>query len=341
VRNQMSDYQIFEATNFQLQRGVVLPKARLAYKTVGTLNAARDNAVLVPTWFMGTHQDTETYMVGPDRALDPTKYFIILPNLLGNGISSSPSNTPAPFDRGRFPLVTINDNVRLQQAMILSELGIERLRLVAGWSMGAAQAFEWTVQFPSMVRGACAIAGSSRTSNYNKLFLLSLRRALELDPIFNEGFYDRPPVRGLRAFATIYAGWGTSEPFFRTEMFRSFGSLDWKEHLADFWEPFFLRFDANDILSHIATWSESNISANSTFNGNFDAALRSIQARMIVVPIDLDRYFPPVDSLYEASRIRKGECRVVRSDWGHLAPMNPADLPVIDGALGELLSEEA
>jgi hypothetical protein len=119
----MADHEVFEEPNLVLQKGAMLPVARLAYKTVGALNAARDNAVLVPSWYTGTHNDTETYMLGETRALDPRRYFIILTNLLANGLSSSPSNTPAPFERGRFPHVTIYDNVRLQQLLLNSTLG--------------------------------------------------------------------------------------------------------------------------------------------------------------------------------------------------------------------------
>ena len=161
----MADHEVFEEPNFVLQKGAFLPVARLAYKTVGTLNAARDNAVLVPSWYTGTHNDTEAFMLGEARALDPRRYFIIMPNLLANGISSSPSNTPAPFERGRFPSVTISDNVRLQHLLVTRHLGIERLRLVTGWSMGACQTYQWAAQYPDMVRTACPISGSANTSS--------------------------------------------------------------------------------------------------------------------------------------------------------------------------------
>ncbi len=197
----MSGYETFEVPDFLLQKGGVLPTARLAYVTRGQLNAAKDNAVLVPSWYTGTHDDSEAYLLGEGRALDPSKYFIILTNLLGNGLSSSPSNSPAPVDRGRFPKVTIHDNVRLQHRLLTGRLGIERLRLVTGFSMGACQTFQWASQYPDMVQAACPIAGSARTGNYNKVFLLALRRALELDPAFNDGFYERPPVNGLRGVA--------------------------------------------------------------------------------------------------------------------------------------------
>jgi homoserine O-acetyltransferase len=335
----MSDEGVFEAPNFMLQKGGFLPVARLAYKTLGTLNEARDNAVLVPSWYTGTHDDTEMFMVGPDRALDPAKYFIILTDLLANGLSSSPSNTAMPFGLGMFPKITMQDNVTLQYRMLREQLGIKRLHLVTGWSMGACQTYQWAAQYPDMVRAACPIDGSARTGDFNKVFLLSLRRALEVDPVFADGFYDRPPMHGLKAFAAIYAGWGTSEPFFRTQAFKALGSNSWEEHVAGFWEPFFLRCDANNLLSQLWTWQHGDISDNVTHGGSLPAALGAIKARTIVLPIDTDRYFPPADSREEARHIPGGECRVVTSAWGHMAPMNPGDIPAIDTALKELLDD--
>ncbi len=162
--------------------------------------------------------------------------------------------------------------------------------------------------------------------------------ALELDPAYADGFYDRPPVNGLKAFAAIYAGWGTSEPFFREEAFRPLGSRSTGEHVADFWEPFFLRCDANDLLSQLWTWEAGDISADPTYGGDLEAALGAIKARTVIVPIDNDRYFPPVDSENEARHIPGAEVRVVASAWGHMALMNPADVPAIDAPLNELLA---
>ena len=175
----MSDHKFFEIANVLLQKGGFLPTVRLAYKTLGTLNARRDNAVLVPTWYTGTHNDNEAFLIGTERALNPDKYFIILPNLLANGLSSSPSNTPSPFEGGRFPKITLYDNVKLQQKLVREELGVERLKLVTGFSMGACQAFEWAAQFPDMVQAAAPLAGSARTGSFNKVFLLSLRHILK------------------------------------------------------------------------------------------------------------------------------------------------------------------
>ena len=333
----MSDRRYFEVPDFALASGEALPTARLAYRTLGTLSPARDNAVLVPSWYSGTDREAELCMVGPGRAIDPARHFVVLTNLLSGGVSSSPSNTPAPHEAGRFPLVTLADNVRLQQ-MLLDTLGVEQLRLVAGWSMGGCQAYQWGAQYPDRVRAIAPLCCSARTGHFNKIFLLSLRRALELDPAFADGFYTRPPVRGLRAFATIYAGWGFSEPFYRQEEFRQFGATSAADFSARFWEANFLHHDANDLLALLGCWEDGDISAGPVYGGDLQRALGSIKARAIVVPCEYDMYFPPADSYAEVAKMPNAECRPIRSTWGHMTLWNQADRPFFDAALRDLLS---
>lgn len=334
----MPDLKYFEVPNFLLQKGATLPLARIAYRTLGSLNTARDNAILVPSSF-GTNDTTiEQTMLGKDRALDPGKYFIILPNGLGNGRSSSPSNTPEPFGRGRFPLVTHFDNVRLQHLLVREELGLNRLRMVAGWSMGATLAFQWGAQFPDMMESICPIAGAARTSQYNKVLIYSLMRALKLDPVFADGYYTRPPIAGVKALATIMAGWIFSEPGYRQELFRWFGAKDYKEWVNQFWEPMFLQCDANDLIAQLQMWLHADISDNPIYEGDFEAALAAIKAKAIIVPCDHDRYFPPVDSEFEASHMPNAECRTVNSIWGHLMPASPEGVAAVDAAISELLA---
>ena len=106
-------HEYLDLGNFELASGFVLPQAKLAYKTIGTLNEARDNAILLPHMYTGTAAFMTAY-VGAGRPLDPERYFFILPAQFGDGFSSSPSNTPPPFDRGAFPPVAISDDVRAQ-----------------------------------------------------------------------------------------------------------------------------------------------------------------------------------------------------------------------------------
>ena len=220
----MAVHQIFELGDFQLQKGSVLPDAKLGYLTLGELNEARDNVVVSPTWFTAQPADVAFWLTGPGRALDPSKYFIVIPNHFGAAVSSSPSNTPPPFERTRFPRTTAYDNVVAQQRLLTEALGVERIKLVAGWSMGACQSYAWAALFPDMVEALGPINGSARTANFNKVFLRGNIRAIQNDAAWAEGFYDRPPIAGIKAMAAIYAGWAFSEPFYRKELFRVFGA---------------------------------------------------------------------------------------------------------------------
>jgi homoserine O-acetyltransferase/O-succinyltransferase len=132
-------------------------------------------------------------------------------------------------------LVTIYDNVTAQRRLLADGLGIMNLRLVAGYSMGALEAYHWATLYPDAVRAIVPIAGSARTGLFNKVFLAGIRSAIMSDPDWNNGFYgDAPPIRGLRQFARIYAGWGFSEPFYRQQFKTAFGASS----LEDFIETF-------------------------------------------------------------------------------------------------------
>jgi homoserine O-acetyltransferase/O-succinyltransferase len=333
----MTEHRIFELGDFALERGSVLPDARIGYLTLGELNAARDNVVLCPTWFTGVPADAALVMTGPGRALDPERWFIVVPSHFGGGVSSSPSNMPPPFERGRFPRVTTYDNVRAQQRLLTEGLGVERIRLATSWSLGACQVYAWAAAYPDMVDAIAPIAGSARTGDYNKVFLAGNIAAIKGDPVWSEGFYDRPPVAGLRAMAAIYAGWGLSELFYRRQEYRLFGAKDVPEFIELFWEAFFLKCDANDLLAQMATWWHNDIADDARFAGSLEAALGAISARAIILPAELDRYFPPVDAEYEARHMTNAECRVIPSSWGHMAPLEPAAQQFIDAALQELL----
>jgi homoserine O-acetyltransferase len=332
------EHQHFELGPFALQKGSVLPDATLGYLTLGELNAARDNVVLCPTWFTATPSDTAQWMTGPDRALDPEKYFIVIPNHFGAGVSSSPSTTPPPFDRGRFPRVTTYDNVVAQHRLLTEGLGIERIRLATSWSMGACQCYAWAALHPGMVERLAPISGSARTADNNKIFLMGNIRAITSDPDWNDGFYtDKPPITGIKAMAAIYAGWGLSEPFYREGLYTAFGARDVTEFVDQFWDAFFIKCDANDLLAQMWTWWHNDVGDHPSFGGDFDAALGAITARTIILNAETDQYFPPADSDAEAERIPGAESRPIPTIWGHMAPFNPDDQAFIDRALSELL----
>jgi len=335
------DYEVFDLGDFNLTEGATLRGAKLAYKTYGTLNEAGDNAIVYPTWYSGRHWENE-WLIGDGMALDPSRYFIIVPNMLGNGLSSSPSNTPPPYDRARFPAVRVQDNVQAQHRLVTEHFGIERLVAVVGWSMGAGQTYQWAVSHPDMVPRILPFCGSARTSPHNFVFLDGVKAAITADAAWNGGWYESQPERGLRAAARVYAGWGFSQAFYMQRGYRQLGFTSLEDFLIGFWEGFFLDGrDANNLLTMIWTWQHGDIGSTPGFEGSLEAALSAIEARAILMPAEKDLYFPPEDNAYEAEHMPNAELRIIPGVWGHFAGggVNPADTQFIDEALKELLAD--
>ena len=336
-----NDFDIFELGSVQLQSGATLRDCKLAYKTYGTLNSKKNNVIVYPTWYSGQHTENE-WLIGEGMALDPKNYFIVIPNMLGNGLSSSPSNMPEPYNASRFPNVTAYDNVRVQYRLISEKFGIERVKLVTGWSMGALQTFHWGCLFSDMVERILPFCGSAKCSRHNFVFLEGVKAALTADAAWENGWYKAKPEKGLRAMARVYAGWGFSQAFYREQLdIKTLGYSSLEDFLVAFWEGFFLPKDANNLLTMLWTWQNGDISANPQFNGNFDMALGAIKAKALVMPGQTDLYFPPEDSKYEVSKMPNAEFRPIPSIWGHFAGgpgTNPVDVKFLDKCLKELLA---
>ena len=333
------DYDIFELSAVPLQSGTTLPDAKLAYRTYGSLNARGDNAIVMPTFYTGTHVRNEGYL-RTVPALDPSRYFIVSINMFGNGLSSSPSNTAPPFDGPRFPAVTLYDNIACQHRL-LTALGVKRIALVLGWSMAGCQSYQWAAQFPDMVEAILPFCASARTSPHNKVFLEGIKAALLADGAFAGGNYTAPPEAGLRAFGRVYAGWAYSQAFYRERLHRDLGFETWEELLLD-WERDHLDWDANNLLAKLRTWQLGDISANERYRGDFESALRAIRARAILVPCTTDLYFPPEDNAVEARHMSNAELRPFDSPWGHCvaSPGRQGSdfLRFLDGCISELLA---
>lgn len=327
----------FHLGNVTLQSGELLQDAQLAYVTCGTLSTLSDNAVLCPTYYTGTHREN-LGLVGPGRALDPEKYFIIIVNLLGNGESSSPSNHPTQGGP-RFPQVSLLDNVQAQWRL-LEHLGVERLALAFGWSMGAQQAYHHAALFPERVERLLAVCGSARTSPHNRVFLEGVKAALLADASFAGGAYTEPPRAGLGAFGRVYAGWAFSQAFFREGLYQRLGHAT-PEALLKAWELEHQGYDANDLLCVLDTWQRADVSDNPRYRGDFVQALSAIEAHAIIMPSSTDLYFPVEDNRLEVAHLRRGQLRVLESKFGHVAggPNRIAeDTAFIETALRDLLA---
>jgi homoserine O-acetyltransferase len=335
----ITDYETFDLGDVLLQSGATLRNAKLAYKTYGTLNSRKDNVIVFPTSYGATHKNEE-YRIGEGKALDPSKYFIIQLNMLGNGLSSSPSNTPMPYNQGRFPNITVLDNVQCQHKLVTELFGIERVALVYGFSMGAQQTFQWAAVYPDMVERIGAVCGTASTTPHNFVFLEGIKAALRADAAWNNGFYDQQPVTGVRAFARVYAGWGLSQAFYYQKLYLKHGFSSLEDFLVSSWEGRFLRKDANNLLTMAWTWQHADIGMTPGCDGNREKALSRIKAKAMILPGQTDLYFPVEDIKYEAQFIPNAEVRVIPSIYGHSAggSLNETDVDFVDKAIKELLS---
>ncbi len=333
---------IFEWGDLTLQSGATLSNARLSWKTHGTLAATRDNVILYPTSYGAQHPDLE-WLIGPDGVLDPTRYFIVISDMFGNGMSSSPS------ERADYPaLVTIFDNVHAQRRLLREQFGIERLACVYGWSMGALQAYHWAALFPDAVERAVVNCGVARTAVHNQVFLRGLMAVLEAAPEhLGDGRFAAEPAAAKRAFGRIYAGWGLSQDFYRAGLHLAaapppnLGAPDLATFLRTDWEERFAARSAANLYAQLRTWDAADISANAVYGGDLTAALRGIRARVLLMPGETDLYFRVADNAVELPYLAHAELRPIASIWGHRAgnpATNPADARFVRDAVRDWLA---
>ena len=174
------------------------------------------------------------------------------------------------YNAARFPHVTVCDNVRQQHRLMTEVFGVEKIALAVGWSMGAQQTFQWGALYPDMVERIAPFCGSARTSRHNFVFLEGVKAALTADDAWQGGWYEKPPVKGLRAMGGVYAGWGFSQAFYREKLDLKLGFATLEDFLIGFWEGLFLSRDPNNLLAMLWTWQHGDIAANELYNGDFE-----------------------------------------------------------------------
>jgi homoserine O-acetyltransferase len=301
--------------DYTLQSGDAIEDAFIVYKTHGTLSPAKDNVILYPTSYSATHAELE-WLIGAKGILDPTRWFIVIPNMFGSGLSSSPSNTP------NYPsLVTSTDNVHAQRRLLQDVFGIEKLAGVYGFSMGAQQAYHWAALYPDAVERIVVVCGSARTAVHNQVFLLSVGAILEAAPEHvGNGRFSAPPTAALRAVGRSYAAWAMSQDFYRAGLHLSVlkaSSLD--DFLRTQWEVRFEQRDGANLYAQLKTWIAGDISANPRYNGDLVKALNAITARVLLMPSATDLYFRVADNEIELPHLKSAELAPIPSIWGHRA----------------------
>ena len=312
---------IFDAGDLTLQSGAVLRDARLSWKAHGTLAPARDNVIVYPTSYGAQHPDLE-WLIGPDGVLDPTRWFIVICDMFGNGLSSSPSNT------ADYPsLVTIFDNVQTQRRALRALFGIEHVACVYGWSMGALQAYHWAALFPDAVDRIVVNCGVARTAVHNQVFLRSLMATLEAAPEhIGDGRFSAEPHAAKRAFGRIYAAWALSQDFYRAGLHLASAHRTSRRSCAPTGRIGSARVLPQTSMPSCAPGTPRTSATTPLYGGDLPRALRTIRARVLLMPGETDLYFRVADNAAELPFLAQAELKPIPSIWGHRAG-NPATNP--------------
>jgi len=304
-----SPLQVASLGDLKLESGETIRDCRIGYRTVGTLNAAKSNAVLFPTWFTGSSQDLIQFMAA-DGMVDPARYFGIAVDALGDGVSSSPSNSKEQ-PRMQFPKFTIRDMVNAEYKVVHDVLGIPHLHAVMGISMGGMQTFEWVVEYPGFMDKAVPIVGSPRLTSIDLLLWNAEAEGIIESAGWNDGNYHQPPalasVGGIHEFAL-------ATPAYRA---RETSRSQFPAFLQQIEEKPLGRMDANDWLRQLQAMISLDVAK--PYGESLARAAHTVKAKMLVVSALQDHMVNPGPALEFAHEIGAPAIRL-ESDCGHLAP---------------------
>ncbi len=297
--------------DLKLASGAVIHEFRLGYRTIGQLNAEKSNAILWPTWLGGTSSDLLAY-VGPENVVDSKKYFAILVDSIGNGISTSPSNSKLQA-RMNFPEFTIRDMVESERRLVTEVFHIPHLYAVMGISMGGMQTFEWATAYPDFMDLAIPMAGSPRSTSYDKLLWTAEIDALELDPAWKDGKGDGAMTGGFGVFNEIDS-MNITSPAYRVsrtspEDFGKFLTATREEQVGDAATAWNAIRQRQAIISH-------DIPAE--YNTSLEAAAKRVRAKMLVIISPEDHMVNPTPALAFAAAIGAPVVSL-NSSCGHLS----------------------
>ncbi len=296
--------------DFRLENGQVIKDCRIGYRTVGDLDASKSNAVLFATWYTGTTRNLIGF-VGPGKLVDSAKYCVILVDSLGDGVSSSPSNSTAQ-PRMQFPRFSIRDMVRAEHELLTKHLGIGHLYAVTGISMGGMQSFEWIVSYPSFVDKAIPIVGAPRLTSYDLMLWSAQKLAIESDPAWNGGNYTSPPPAGMAMAAALDALNG-STPEYRASQI---AAKDFPDYFQKARQRAVTGFDANDQIRQLEAMMSHDISVQ--FGGDMEKAAATVRAKVLVVVSTHDHMVIPIPAL-EFARMIFAPTVELNSICGHQA----------------------
>jgi len=272
-------HQLYRIGDFQLESGEVIKDFAISYVTHGTLNAKRSNAILMVTAISGNHHRLD-FLIGPGRALDTNKFFIIATDAIGNGLTTSPSNSPSQ-PRMKFPKFLIRDMVASQHKLITAHLGINHVVAVIGPSMGGMQALQWGVSHPEFMDSLVALVPLAKTPAWTVAVLEASRKAIMLDPAWKGGEYSEPPEHGIRLYRDILSFLAARSPeMYRDQFLNQLDVLPWLQQQET---NLIKAFDANDWVYQTWAYDQHDVGTTPGMNGDYVKALRAIKAKTLIL----------------------------------------------------------
>lgn len=323
--------------DLKLESGEAIRDFHQSYVTHGTLDAARSNAILVCISLTGTHHRLD-FLIGPGKALDTDRYFVIAADPIGNGLASSPSNSPLQ-PRSRFPRFGLRDMVSAQHRLLTEVLGLDRAHAVVGASMGGMQALQWGVTHPGFMRNIVAMTPMARTAPWAAMVVRTARACLMADPAWNGSEFTAVPERGWRAYAILMTAMMTRTPAALEAGIATTGDLDaWSERAVATQAS--TGFDAHDYLYQSWAYEAHDVGTSPGFSGDTRRALASIRARTLVLAPPLDLFNPESSAREAAAAIPGAVFTEIPSIQGHQAATStdPRDARFLNGAVGEFLA---
>lgn len=329
-------HQRYQMGDLKLESGEVIKDFAISYVTHGTLNAKKSNAILMVTALTGNHHRLD-FLIGPGKALDTTKYFVVATDAIGNGLTTSPSNSKAQ-PRMKFPRFGMRDMVESQRRLLTDKLGIDHVVAVVGPSMGGMQALQWGVSHPDFMDGLVALVPLARTPAWSVLLMDATRKAIMLDPAWNNGEYTSVPANGVRVWRDILFAAARSPELYRYQFSNPLDVLPWLKAQED---AILNAFDPNDYIYQSWAYETHDVGATPGLNGDYGKALRAIKAKTLIMTGVRDLLNPEWEPLEAARYIRDVRTVTINPDsvTGHFAAGGflPADVEQINFEVGRFL----
>jgi homoserine O-acetyltransferase len=296
---QQPPHQLYSEGELKLESGEVIKDFAISYVTHGTLNEKKSNAILMVTAIGGNHHRID-FMIGPGKALDPEKYFIICTDAIGNGLTTSPSNSKAQ-PRMSFPKFAMRDMVESQYRLLKEKFGIEHVIAVVGPSMGGMQTLQWGVSHPDFMDALVAMVPLTKTPAWSVAVVEASRKAIMNDAAWAGGNYDAPPEKGIRLMREILNLISARTPDMYSAQFKNgMDALPWMEAQ----ETALLKaMDANDYIYQTWAYESHDVGTTPGFGGDTAKALASIKAKTLIMTGTKDLLNPEFEPMEAGKNI--------------------------------------